>query len=119
MAIVRGFAILLAFQFAGELLSALGDLPLPGNVLGMGLLLLALLLGWVKLAWLEEAAELLLANLALFFVPAGVGVMVYTDLIAREWLPICVATLLSTFVVLAVTGVLAERLDGIDGAEHD
>ncbi|MDT8441019.1 MAG: CidA/LrgA family protein [Desulfuromonadales bacterium] len=118
MAIVRGFSILLAFQFLGELVSTLGDLPLPGNVLGMGLLLVALLLGWIRLAWLEEAAELLLANLALFFVPAGVGVMVYTDLIAREWLPISVATLLSTFVVLAVTGGLAQGLERTDEADH-
>jgi holin-like protein len=42
--------------------------------------------------------------MALFFIPAGVGVMVYFDLIRREWLPITVATVLSTFAVMAVTG---------------
>ena len=61
--------------------------------------------------WFEEAAELLLSNMALFFVPAGVGVMVYGDLIAAEWLPITVATVVSTFVVMFVTGFLAERLE--------
>lgn len=107
----RGLTLLLLFQLGGELLSRLGDLPIPGNVLGMGLLLVALQIGLVELKWLEEAAELLLANLALFFVPAGVGVMVYGDLIAAEWLPISVATVLSTFVVMAVTGKLAQRLE--------
>jgi holin-like protein len=104
-------AILLLFQAAGEVLSRGLDLPIPGNVIGMALLLIGFLTGVVKVAWLEEAAELMLANLALFFVPAGVGVMVYTDLIAREWLPISVATVLSTFVVLAITGKLADRFD--------
>lgn len=108
---VRGFALLLLFQLCGEALSHLLDLPIPGNVMGMGLLLLALMLKIVKLQWLEEAAELLLSHLALFFVPAGVGVMVYGDLIAAEWLPISVATILSTFVVMAVTGKLAQRLE--------
>ncbi len=108
---VRGFALLLLFQLFGEALSRGFDLPIPGNVMGMGLLLLALMLNIVKLQWLEEAAELLLSHLALFFVPAGVGVMVYGDLIAAEWLPISVATVLSTFVVMAVTGMLAQRLE--------
>ena len=108
---VRGLTLLLLFQLCGEFFSRLLDLPIPGNVMGMGLLLLALSTGLVKLKWLEEAAELLLSNLALFFVPAGVGVMVYGDLIAAEWLPISVATVLSTFVVMAVTGKLAQKLE--------
>ncbi len=108
---IRGLTLLLLFQLCGEILSRLLALPIPGNVIGMGLLLLALMTGLVETAWLEEAAELLLSNMALFFVPAGVGVMVYGDLIAAEWLPICVATVLSTFVVMAVTGKLAQTLE--------
>jgi len=108
---IRGLTLLLLFQLCGEILSRLLSLPIPGNVIGMGLLLLALMTGLVETAWLEEAAELLLSNMALFFVPAGVGVMVYGDLIAAEWLPICVATVLSTFVVMAVTGKLAQTLE--------
>ena len=111
MAIMRGFALLLLFQFVGELVGRVFDLPIPGNVLGMGLLLVALSAKVVDVAWLEEAAELLLANMALFFVPAGVGVMVYTGLIARQWLPITVATIVSTFVVMLVTGWLAQALE--------
>ena len=108
---VRGLTLLLLFQFCGEFISRMLDLPIPGNVLGMGLLLLGLMTNLIKIKWLEEAAELLLSNMALFFVPAGVGVMVYGDLIAAEWLPISVATILSTFVVMAVTGKLAQKLE--------
>ena len=108
---VRGLTLLLLFQLCGEFVSRFFDLPIPGNVLGMGLLLLALLTKLVDIKWLEEAAEMLLSNMALFFVPAGVGVMVYSDLIAAEWLPITLATVLSTFVVMAVTGKLAQKLE--------
>ncbi|PNU20961.1 CidA/LrgA family protein [Geothermobacter hydrogeniphilus] len=114
---IRGFAVLLGFQFFGELLSRWSGIPIPGNVIGMALLLAALGCGWVKLAWIEEAAELLLSHLALFFVPAGVGVMIYGGLIAREWLPISIATVVSTFVVMAVTGWVASLLDR-EGGEH-
>jgi holin-like protein len=116
---VRGLTLLLLFQLCGELISRLFDLPIPGNVLGMGLLLLGLTTNIVDIKWLEEAAELLLSNMALFFVPAGVGVMVYSDLIAAEWLPICVATILSTFVVMAVTGKLAQKLERPEPGDVD
>lgn len=101
---VRGMAILLLLQFVGEVISRSLGVPIPGNVIGMGLLLAALGLGWVKLPWVQEAADLLLAHFALFFVPAGVGVMVYFDLIAKEWLAISVAMVVSTFAVMAATG---------------
>lgn len=115
---LQGLVLLLVFQFVGEGLSAWLDLPMPGNVIGMALLLLALSRGWVKTEWLQEAAELLLSYMALFFVPAGVGVMLYFDLIGREWLPIVAATVLSTFVVMAVTGWTEQLLDR-DRSEAD
>ncbi|MDH3454878.1 MAG: CidA/LrgA family protein [Desulfuromonadales bacterium] len=111
---VRGLTLLLLFQLCGEVLSRGLDLPIPGNVMGMGLLLLGLMTRLVDVKWLEEAADILLSNMALFFVPAGVGVMVYGDLIAAEWLPISVATILSTFVVMAVTGKLAQKLESTE-----
>lgn len=113
---VRGFAILLALQFLGELISSALALPIPGNVIGMALLLLALNLKLARIEWVEEAVELLLSNLALFFIPAGVGVMVYFDLLAAEWLPIVVSTVLSTFVVMAVTGWVARLLEKRESA---
>ncbi len=111
---LQGLVLLLVFQFGGELLAHFGDLPIPGNVIGMALLLLALARGWVREETLGEAAELLLRYMALFFVPAGVGVMLYFDLIAREWLPIVVGTVVSTFVVMAVTGWVEQWLGGAD-----
>ena len=116
---VRGLTYLLLFQLCGEIISRFLDLPIPGNVMGMGLLLLALTTGWIDVKWIEEAADILLSNMTLFFVPAGVGVMVYSDLIAAEWLPITVATIISTFVVMAVTGVLAQKLENREQGNVD
>ena len=119
---VRGFAVLLLFQLCGEMIVRSCGWPVPGNVLGMALLLIALILGVVRIEWVLEAAELLLSNMALLFVPVGVGVMLYFDLIAREWLPILAAMVLSTFVVLAATGLVTQRLmrntPGGDGSDE-
>ncbi len=107
---VRGFAILLGLQLLGEVLSTWLNLPLPGSVIGMILILAGLRVGLIKLAWVTEASELLLKNLSMLFVPAGVGVMVYFDLIAQQWFPLVFATAVSTVAVIAVTGLTAKFL---------
>ncbi len=111
---LQGLVLLFGFQFIGEFLARLLDLPIPGSVIGMAMLLLALAAGIVKEESIAEASDLLLKYMTLFFVPAGVGVMLYFDLIAREWLPIIVATVVSTFVVMAVTGWAEQLLGGDD-----
>ena len=115
---LQGLVLLLSFQFIGEFISTAIGLPVPGNVLGMGLLLSALLSGVVREEWLREASELLLSYMALFFVPAGVGVMLYFDLITHEWLPIVVGTVFITFAVMAVTGWVEAWLDRSE-PDHD
>ncbi len=115
---IRGMALLLLFLFLGEAASTAWNVPIPGSVIGMVLLLAALCAGIVRHEWIKEASELLLSHMALFFVPAGVGVMVYFDLIGREWLPIVVAMVVSTFVVMAVTGWVEARLEKREGRRH-
>jgi holin-like protein len=70
----------------------------------MLLLTLFLKLGWVKLEWVQGISDFLVANLGFFFVPPGVALMLYFDLIRAQWIPIVVATVVSTVVVLVVTG---------------
>lgn len=107
---ILGFTILLAFLALGEVAVRLLGVPVPGNVAGMLLLALALGMGWIRLPWVEPVADWLLDHLGLFFVPPGVGVMLHWGLIRREWLPILAAFVLSTFAVLAVTGLVAHGL---------
>jgi holin-like protein len=58
----------------------------------------------VKLEWIKGLSDFLVANLGFFFVPPGVALMLYFDVIKAQFLPIVVATVVSTALVLAVTG---------------
>jgi holin-like protein len=109
-----GLLILLIFLVAGELVAAWTRLPVPGSVVGMTLLVVALRLGLVRVEWVKPLAELLLRHMALFFVPPGVGLMLYFDLIAAEWLPIIVAGVVSTVIVILVVGHVHQRLEADD-----
>ena len=107
---IPGLAILFAFQLVGELGVRAVGVAVPGNVAGMALLVAALGLGVVRLEWVKPAADLLLRHLPLFFVPAGVGVMVHRGVLDEAWLPITVAVVPGTLAVLAVTGWTVERV---------
>ncbi|HEY6003178.1 MAG TPA: CidA/LrgA family protein [Anaeromyxobacter sp.] len=106
---LSGFAVLLSFQLAGEVLSRALRLPVPGPVIGMALLLGALELRGSSEDGLRTVANGLLSHLSLLFVPAGVGVILHASRLAAEWLPIAVSLVASTAATLAVTGWLAQR----------
>jgi holin-like protein len=106
-----GLLILLAFVFVGDALARALRLPLPGSVMGMLMLAGALRLRWIPERTVQPAAELLIRNMALLFVPAGVGVMAYAGLLRREWLPIVAAGVASVVAVLLVVGWMQQRLE--------
>jgi holin-like protein len=53
---------------------------------------------------------MLLQNLSLLFVPAGVGVVTQLDVLGRNWLPVTVAIVVSTILGLGVTAWLMQKL---------
>ena len=87
---------LLIFQLAGEVLARGLGLPVPGPVLGMLLLFVALLVRGGPGDSLQGTSQTLLQHLSLLFVPAGTGIMVHLHRVADEWLPLLLALLLST-----------------------
>lgn len=97
---------LLVFQLLGEVISKGLDLPLPGPVVGMALLFLALVVRGGVPDGLKDTASGLLKHLSLLFVPAGVGVMMHLHLIRDEWQAISAALVISTVVTIAVTALV-------------
>jgi holin-like protein len=97
-------AVLFAFLALGELIVYLTGIPIPSSIIGMLLLTAALKLKIIRPMWVDKAADFLIKNLGFFFVPAGVGLMNCLGLLSAEWIPIVGATVISTFVIIAVTG---------------
>jgi len=97
---------LLLFQLAGEVVARGLALPVPGPVLGMLFLFLALALRGGPGAELQTTSQGLLQHLSLLFVPAGTGIMLHLHRVADEWLPLLLSLLVSTFATLAVTALV-------------
>lgn len=92
-------------------MSLLFHLPIPGNVIGMLLLTFGLHRKMIRLEDVKPAADILVKNLAFLFVPPGVGLMAYFDVVSQEFAAITVSLMVSTFLVLGMVGYLQQRLE--------
>ncbi len=102
--------VLYLFFMLGRLIKSVFNLMIPASILGMLLLFTALTLGVVKLSWIEKGAEFMMRHLVFFFIPPTVGVMNYFDLFAGKGILLILIPVLSTFLVMLVSGHLAQLL---------
>lgn len=106
---LRGLALLLLLQALGEVLSHGLSLGVPGPVIGLLLLLVALQMARLR-APVAAAAEILLTHLSLLFVPVGVGVITHLDLVSKYGLRLTLVIVVSTWIGLAVTALALRAL---------
>jgi len=109
MDVLRGFGILLLCQSTGELMARGFGLPLPGPVIGMLILLLALNLSVVRKP-VSAVATALLGHLSLLFVPVGVGVIAHLGLVAQHGWQLLTVIVVSTAIGLGVTAWVLGRM---------
>jgi holin-like protein len=112
---IRSMLILFVCLFIGECVKHFAGLPIPGSVVGMILLTIALALRIIRLKHVKPAADVLTRNLGFFFVPPGVGLMLYVGLLKDEFVAIAGATIMSLVIVLVVVGRLQQALERRDG----
>lgn len=103
-----GIFIVLFFYVLGELIGWLLDGFIPGSVIGMILLFVALCLKIVKPQQIKPIAKFLCDNMALFFVPAGVGIITALDILSQYWQAILIACAVSTIIVIVVVASIQE-----------
>jgi holin-like protein len=113
---ITGFIVLLVCQLIGDFTVHVLDVPIPGPVVGMVLLFVALQLRRPgRESGVVRAADGLLRHLQLLFIPAGVGIIQYLPVLAGAWLPVIAGLVISWLAVLLVTagtGVGTLRLAG-------
>ena len=101
-------ALILAAWQAGEMLVRLTGLPLPGSIAGMGLVLAALRFGLLDLSGIKRGADLFLAEMLLFFVPAVLAVLDHPEFLGWTGLKILLVILLGTVMVMLSTALTME-----------
>ena len=116
---IRQCTIIFGCLAVGELIVWLTGISIPSSIIGMLLLTALLQMKVVRLEWVRGMSDFLISNLGFFFVPPGVALMLYFDIIKAELLPIVVATVISTMLVMITTGWTDQYLRKLNKKEED
>ena len=114
--------IILLVSFAGELLNYCLPLPIPASIYGIVILFCLLEFKVIPLRAVKETGDFLVSIMQLMFIPAAVGLLEAWDVIAPNWLPYILITLISTFVVMFVSGRVTQaviRLGRLKEERHE
>ena len=105
-----GIIVLLLGAFIGNMISNFSGLPVPGTVFGILLVLFYLFIIKKVPHSLKQVSDGLLKYLALFYVPAGVGLVSYLDLLAADWGKIIIALVVSSVITIIVVVVIMDKV---------
>ena len=101
---MKQFGIILLISFVGEILEIWIPLPIPASIYGIILLFLCLKLNIIPHEAVHETGKFLIEIMPLMFIPAAVGLLETWDVIAPAWLEYVAVTVISTWVVMIVSG---------------
>lgn len=96
----RAFFLIYACLYLGSGIAALLPISIPGSIIGMLILFLLLSTQLIPAQWVKPGCHLLIRYMALLFVPIGVGVMQYTELLRTQFAPVVISCTVSTLIVL-------------------
>lgn len=110
MQIIKGFGIILLFLALGECLSIIIGHFVPGSVIGMLLLFVALVTKLVKVEQIKDVAHFFTGNMTIFFIPSFMGIMDQWGIIKVSWLGWLGVIVVSTLLVMATSGYTVQLL---------
>jgi holin-like protein len=110
MKYINQIGIILGITFLGELVHSIIPLPVPASIYGLIIMLVCLYTGVVKLNRVKEAGNFLLEIMPLMFIPAAVSLLTSWKELKDIWFPVLMITLLTTVIVMAVTGKTAQAI---------
>jgi holin-like protein len=108
---IKGSFFILLFYFLGQILSILIHGFIPGSVIGMVLLFLSLFFKILKPGYVKDAATVITKNMAVFFVPAAVGLMVYAGVLSHSFMAIVFAIVISTVLTIVTVALVQEHFE--------
>ena len=98
------------FSLMGEIVSAIiaSFIAIPGSVIGMVLLFIALHTKILRLEQVDEVGTWLTDNMGIFFVPAGVGLMANFGILADTWWQLLMIMVVTTILMMAFVGRIVQ-----------
>lgn len=105
MKIICQIGVIFAVCWISQIIEAVLPFAFPASVIGMILLLALLISGVIRLEHIREKADFLLANMAFFFLPAGVSILNYVDVLQSCAVQLVIICLITTAVTFGATAL--------------
>lgn len=118
MKYMKQFCLIMFISFLGEVLHHYLPLPIPSSIYGLVILFVGLMTGVVKLSHVEETGRFLIEIMPLMFIPAAVGLLESWGIIAPIWIPIIGITLITTVIVMIVSGKVTQFVIRMENREE-
>ena len=110
MKYLKQFGIIMGVTCIGEILKYFIPLPIPGSIYGLVLMLILLSTKAIKLEQVKETGEFLVEIMPVMFIPAGVGLITYWAQLKDMLLPTIVIIIVSSVLVMVITGKTTDLL---------
>ena len=119
MKYLKQFVLILFITGIGELIRYAVPLPIPGSIYGLVLLFVLLCTHVVPLDSVKETAIFLIEIMPVMFIPAAVGLIESWADLKPILLQAVVILVVTTIIVMAVTGKTAMFLIEREGKRHE
>ncbi|MBR2949210.1 MAG: CidA/LrgA family protein [Lachnospiraceae bacterium] len=101
MKIIIQTGIIFAICWLSQIIEAILPFDFPASVIGMILVFLLLLLKILKVEHIKEKTDFILGNMSFFFLPAGVSIIQYLDVLKNTIVQLFIICLVSTVLTFA------------------
>ncbi len=102
--------IILGITFLGEMIHSIIPLPIPASIYGLVIMLFCLYFKLVKVENVKQTGGFLIEIMPLMFIPAAVGLLTAWKDLKSIWITIIIITILTTIIVMAVTGKTVQAI---------
>ncbi|MBQ8848404.1 MAG: CidA/LrgA family protein [Candidatus Gastranaerophilales bacterium] len=105
-----GILIIFIIQYLSIFITKSLNIIFPAPIFGIILLFIFLKIGLIKENWIKDFCEFIIKHMILFFIPMFVGIMVYQDLITKNFLNFFLIIVLTTSITGISVGLFIENI---------
>ncbi|MDO5376266.1 CidA/LrgA family protein [Staphylococcus rostri] len=110
MNVIWQISLIYGITRLGNWLQSFFHVPLAGSIVGLILFYTLLQLKIVRVAWVKDGANFLLATMVFFFVPSVIGVMDVITEIDMNFVVFFALVVIGTLLVALTSGLVAEKM---------
>ena len=119
MKYLKQLLLIISVSLMGEFLHEVVPLPIPASIYGIAGMFILLYSGLLKVGQIRETANFLFEIMPVMFIPPAVGLIKSWDVLKTHWLSYLAVTLVSTILVMAVSGLVTQAVIGKGGSENE